>query len=126
MPYLWQYFVNKHFFEACLCIFLTLWSCFNCEHSGDKDRGDWGRDRFQRFYQCKGRQGRDERNSHNQNSKRSFIRTLQESEERATDILDFTEPVGIAICMTKQQERASNDIGSGDRGPRRDLIGKDK
>lgn len=126
VSYLWQYLGSSHCFEPCSYLFLTLRSCFNCEHGGEKDRGDRGRDRFQRFYQCKERQGCDERNSHNQNSKRSFIRTLQEPEEKTQDILDFTEPMGTATCMTKHQVRASNDIGSGDRGPRRDFIGKDK
>lgn len=49
---------------------------------------------------------------------------MQEPEERSRDVLYSIEPVGSAACMTKDQERASNDIGSGDRGPRRDLIGK--
>lgn len=99
-------------------------STSSCEHAGDKDRADRSRDRFQRLYHCKGRQGRDERNSHNQNSKRSFIRSLQEPEERSRDILDSTQPVVSAACMTKDQERMSNDIGSGDRGPRQDVKGK--
>lgn len=109
----------------CVCrVPATFRSSSSCEHGGDRDRGDRNRDRFERFYRCKGRQGRDDRNSQNQNSKRSLTRGLQELDGGGRDILDSVEPVDHVASMTKDQDRASIDIGSGDRGPRTDLIGK--
>lgn len=109
----------------CVCrVPATFRSSSSCEHGGDRDRGDRNRDRFERFYRCKGRHGRDDRNSQNQNSKRSLTRGSQELDGGGRDILDSVEPVDHVVSMTKDQDRASIDIGSGDRGSRTDLIGK--
>lgn len=109
----------------CVCrVPATFRSSSSCEHGGDRDRGDRNRDRFERFYRCKGRQGCDDRNSQNQNSKKSLTRGSQELDGGRQDILDSVESLDRVASMTKDQDRANTDIGSGDRGPRTDLIGK--
>lgn len=109
----------------CVCrVPATFRSSSSCERGGDRDRGDRNRDRFERFYRCKGRQGRDDRNSPNQNSKRSLTRGSQELDGGGRDILDLVEPMDHVASMTKDQDRASIDIGSGDRGPRKDPTGE--
>lgn len=110
--------------DCVCCVPATFRSSASCEHGNERDRGDRKRDRFERFYRCKGRQGCDDRNSQNQNSKRSLTRGSQELDGGGQDILDSVEPVDHVGRMTKDQDRASIDIGSGDRGPRTDLIGK--
>lgn len=110
--------------DCVCCVPATFRSISGGEHGGDRDRGDRNRDRFERFYRCRGRQSREDRNSQNQNSKRSLTRGSQELDGGGQDILDSVEPVDHVASMTKDQDRASIDIGSGDRGPRTDLIGK--
>ncbi|KAM6990606.1 eukaryotic translation initiation factor 4 gamma 1a isoform 2-T2 [Tautogolabrus adspersus] len=97
------------------------------DRGGDRDRSERDRDRYDRF---EGREGRDDRSSQNQITKRSFSRESQDRSGRGGDSRASNEPVRRVASMTDDRDRGSRDRGSRDRGSRdrgsRDRGSKDK
>ncbi|CAB1442508.1 unnamed protein product [Pleuronectes platessa] len=87
--------------------------------SSSRERGGDGGDREKdRFTRNEVREGRDDRSSSNQITKRSFSRESQERGGRAGDSRTSADPVRRVASMTNDRDRGSRDRGSRDRGSR--------
>uniref|UniRef100_A0A3Q3MTM0 Eukaryotic translation initiation factor 4 gamma, 1a n=1 Tax=Labrus bergylta TaxID=56723 RepID=A0A3Q3MTM0_9LABR len=79
------------------------------DRGGDRDRGERDRDRYERF---EGQEGRDDRSSQNQITKRSFSRESQDRSGRGGESRASNEPVRRVASMTDDRDRGSRDRGT--------------